>query len=413
MLISIAWRNLWRNKARSTVIILAIAIGIVGGVVSDGLMTGMADQRVEAAISNEVANIQIHNPEYLLNNEIQYLLPDITALTDTISKYPETKAVSAHLRCLAMASSASAGAGVNLIGTVPEKERLVSDIHNHIVEGEYFNSSMRIPAVVGQKLAKKLDLKLNDRIIVTFADTTGTITSGAFEITGIYKTSNTKFDVANLFVKKSDLAALLGFSPQAAHELVIRLKDNNQTDAVMHKINKDFNGLVNSGKITVRAWYDIQPLIKSLIEMTNMFSFIFMVVILVALAFAIINTMVMAIMERTREIGMLMALGMNKKRVFGMIMLETLFLSLAGAILGLAVSLLVVHHYAVYGFDLTALGEGMNAIGYSAIIYFRVNTGFYVTTIVLVVLLALIAAVSPARKALKLQPATAIRNNEF
>ncbi len=413
MLISIAWRNLWRNKARSTVIILAIAIGIVGGVVSDGLMTGMADQRVEAAISNEVANIQIHNPEYLLNNEIQYLLPDVTALENTISKYPETKGVSAHLRCLAMASSASAGAGVNLIGVVPEKEHIVSDIHNHITEGEYFNSKMRIPAVAGQKLAKKLDLKLNDRIIVTFADTTGTITSGAFEIVGIYKTSNTMFDVANLFVKKSDLAALAGFSPQSAHELVIRLNDNSKTDVVVHKIKRDFQAAVQSGKITVRTWYDIQPLIKSIIEMTNMFSFIFMLVILIALAFAIVNTMVMAIMERTREIGMLMALGMNKKRVFSMIMLETLFLSLAGAILGLAVSLLVVHHYAVYGFDLTALGEGMNAIGYSAIIYFRVNTGFYITTIIMVILLALIAAISPARKALKLQPATAIRNNEF
>ncbi len=413
MLLSIAWRNLWRNKARSSVIIMAVAVGITGGVVSDGMMTGMSEQRVEAAIANEVANIQIHNPKFLLNNETEYLLPDYSRLYSVISGYPEVKKATGHLRCQAMASSASAGAGINLVGVVPEEEYSVSDIHKHILEGEYLSDKMKLPAVVGRKLAEKLDLSIDDRIIVTFADTSGTITSGAFEITGIFKTSNTLFDASNVFVKRSDLAALLGFAPGAVHELVIRLKSDDKTGAVLSRIKMDFNRLIKSGKITVRSWDEIEPLIKSMIEMGNMFSFIFMLIILVALAFAIVNTMVMAIMERTREIGMLMALGMNKKRIFSMIMLETLFLSLTGALLGLLVSLGIVHYYAVHGFDLAALGSGMNAIGYAAVIYFKVHTSFYFITILLVVLLALIAAVSPARKALKLQPATAIRNNEF
>jgi len=95
MLAALAWKNLWRNKLRSAVIILAIAIGIIGGIVSDGLMSGMTDQRVNAAIANEVSDIQIQNPKFLLNNEIQYTLPKNLHLVQKIRAYPEVPASTA------------------------------------------------------------------------------------------------------------------------------------------------------------------------------------------------------------------------------------------------------------------------------------------------------------------------------
>jgi len=413
MLAALAWKNLWRNKLRSAVIILAIAIGIIGGIVSDGLMSGMTDQRVNAAIANEVSDIQIQNPKFLLNNEIQYTLPKNLHLVQKIRAYPEVKGVSARLDCQAMATSASAGSGIVAYGVEPSEEVQVSDIHNHIIQGSYLNDKQRIPAVVGKKLAKKLNLELNDRIIITLADTSGTITSGAFQIVGIYKTSNDRFDASAVFVRKKDLAALLDVSTATTHQLAIRLKDNNQTDLVVKKIHHDFQQLIDQKVITVRSWHQIAPLLQSMIAMMNMFSYIFMMVILVALAFGIVNTMMMAIMERTREIGMLMALGLNKRKTFTLIMLETIFLSLVGALVGLIISLFIAHHYATYGIDLSSVGKGMNSIGYSAIVYFRVNTEFYFTTIFMVIIIAIISAISPARKALKLQPASAIRDNNL
>ncbi len=413
MLVSLAWRNIWRNKLRSAVIIAAITIGITGGVVTDGMMTGMTDQRINAAIANELSNIQIQNPQFLLNNEIKYLLPESGTIASTIKGYSEVKGVSSRLQCTAMASSANAGGGVTVFGVVPSDEIKVSDIYKHIIKGSYLNDKQRIPAVIGKKLAEKLDLGIDDRIIITLADTAGTITSGAFRIVGIYKTSNDIFDVANIFVRKKDLAPVINFQPSATHQIAVRLKNNGNTGKVLSKIKSDFKDLVDKKLITVRSWCEISPLLRSMVEMMNLFSFIFMMIILVALAFAIVNTMVMSIMERTREIGMLLALGLNKRKTFTLIMFETLFLSLTGAVAGLLISLLIVHHYAVAGFDLTALGEGLNSIGYAAVIYFRVNTGFYFTTIIMVVFIALISTISPARKALKLQPATAIRDNTF
>ena len=413
MLAALAWKNLWRNKLRSAVIILAIAIGIIGGIVSDGLMSGMTDQRVNAAIANEVSNIQIQNPEFLLNNEIQYTLPESLQLEKKIRTYPEVSGVSARLDCEAMATSASAGSGIVAYGVVPYDEVQVSDIHNHLVQGSYLNNKQRLPAVVGKKLVKKLGLQLNDRIIITLADTSGTITSGAFRIVGIYKTANARFDASAVFVRKKDLAAVLDISQATTHQLAIRLKNNNKTDLVVKKLHHDFSKYIDKELVTIRSWHQIAPMLQSMIAMMNMFSYIFMMVILLALAFGIVNTMTMSIMERTREIGMLMALGLNKKKTFSLIMLETVFLSLAGAAIGLIISLFIAHHYATYGFDLSSVAKGMNSIGYSAIVYFRVNTEFYITTIFMVVFIALISAISPARRALKLQPASAIRDNNL
>lgn len=412
MLATIAWRNLWRNKLRSIIVIAAIAVGITGGIVTDGLMLGMADQRTNSAINNELSNIQIHNPKFLLNKEIKYTLPNLP-LAEKIKSYKEVTGVSERLQCQAMASSASAGAGITTFGVNPSDEMTVSNIHKHIKKGTYLNNKQRIPAVIGLKLAKKLRLDLDDRLIVTLADTSGTITSGAFKIVGIYKTSNNKFDAATVFVRRNDLAALLGFSATDAHQIAIRLNNNNNTEEVVFRIKKDFSKPINQKLITVQSWFEIAPLLRSMVEMMNMFSIIFMVVILIALAFAIVNTMVMSIMERTREFGMLMALGLNKKRTFSLIMLETLFLSLIGATAGLGISLLIINHYNTVGFDLTSVASGMNSLGYSAIVYFRVNTGFYITTVALVIVVAFISAISPARKALKLQPATAIRDEEL
>ncbi|MBN2614392.1 MAG: ABC transporter permease [Bacteroidales bacterium] len=411
MLAAIAWRNLWRNKLRSSVIFASITIGIIGAVITDGFMAGMTDQRADAAIANEVSNIQIHNPEYLLNQEIKYTIPDAEGMVTKIRGLSEVKGVSLRLKINAMAASANAGAGINLYGVQPDAERKVSNLHNLLVSGVYLKNDQRFPAVIGQKLAKKLNIGVGDKLIVTLTDTTGTITSGAYNVVGIYKTANDIFDESHVFVKRSDLSKLVGFPDTTGDEIAILLTNNEQTQQVVDKLNKLFAPMVKQKAILIQSWEQIQPLIKSMIDMMDYFSYLFLLIILAALAFAIINTMLMSVMERTREFGMLMALGMNRRKIFTMILTETIFLSIIGALLGLGISILIVNYYATHGFDLSSVARGMNYLGYSAQIFFRVNSQFYIMSMVLVVIIAMLSGISPAMKALKLQPATAIREN--
>ena len=412
MLRAIAWRNLWRNKLRSSIIMTALTIGIIGAVEMDGYMTGLTNQRVDAAIANEVSDIQLHNPGFLLNQETKYLIPHAGKKADEIRKIANVKAVSVRLKGAAMASSANAGAGISINGVVPDDEYRVSDLHDHIIEGTYLSNKQKIPAVIGQKLAKKLNIGVSDKLIVTMTDSTGTITNGAFLVVGIYKTSNTDFDKNNVFVTRKDLANLIGYPTNAGDEIAILLNSNQHTKAVTKKLNTLFSAEVKSHKLIIQSWDQIQPLLKSMVDMMNYFSYLFLIIVLAALTFAIINTMLMSMMERTREIGMLIALGMNKRKIVRMVMLETLFLSIIGALVGLVISILLVDYLSIHGLDLSSFAKGLNSIGYSSTVYFQVNREFYFTTVIVVVLLAILASIPAMMRALKLQPATAIREED-
>ena len=172
-----------------------------------------------------------------------------------------------------------------------------------------------------------------------------------------------------------------------------------------------FNSEISQKILVVRTWEDISPVLKMLNEMTIQYSMIFVIIILVALSFGIINTMLMAIMERVREIGMLMAIGMSKVKVFFMITLETVFLSITGGILGLSISWILVEIMGISGIDLSSIADGLNSMGYSSYVYPELDLIYYGLIGLLVVVTAIFASIMPARKALKFNPAQAVRHD--
>lgn len=409
MITSISWRNLWRNKLRSLVIISAVTVGILGGVVSDGFMEGMMEQRINAAIANEISNIQLHNTDFLLNNEITYTIQNPDQYVQVAEKMPEIKGISKRLIIGAMASTANAATSVLISGVIPEKEMQVTDISKKIIEGNYLSQSQRIPVVIGKKLAKKLSLKLNNKLIVTLADSFGTITYGAFLVVGIYETSNNLYDESHIFVRYNDLGKLASVSGQV-HEIAIALYQNDQTNSTYDQLSSDFSNQIKTQQIDIKPWQKLEPLLLSMMEMMSFFSYMFLIIILVALAFAIINTMTMAIMERKHEIGMLMAIGMIRRKIFSMIMLETLFLSIIGGIAGLLISYGVVNYFAYYGLNMGSMASGMDYIGYDSVVFFKVSGTFYLISIILVIVTAILSSISPSIKALKMDPVEAIRD---
>jgi ABC-type antimicrobial peptide transport system permease subunit len=141
------------------------------------------------------------------------------------------------------------------------------------------------------------------------------------------------------------------------------------------------------------------------------FGYVFLIIILFALAFGIVNTMLMVVIERTKEIGMLKAIGMINSRIFNMIMLETIFLSIIGGLVGLAISILCIEYYGNHGFSLEAFKEGYNSLGFSSMVYPKNDYQFYVSTTILVIITAILSSIYPARKALKLRAVEAIKDD--
>lgn len=409
MVILISWKNVWRNKARSLVIISAITIGLFGGIFSYALMMGGTMQRIDSAIKYETASLQLHNPAYLLEEDIKNSIENPQKFAQQIKQLEEVKGLSDRLKSTAMISTAYASSGVVVNGVYPKKETKVTMLSEAMIAGDYLSENDRIPIVIGRKLAKKLNADIGDKLILSVPEFGGDVANGAFILKGIYDTQNDMFDGMQAFIKKGDLAGLIGVDVSTTSELAISLFDTELSNAVAEKLRSTFSTEIEEESIVIRTWKEIDPSLSLMIDSMGFFSWIFVGIILVALAFGIVNTMLMVVLERVHEIGMLMAIGMNKARVFAMIMWETVFLSITGGIAGMLLSTAFIAYFKTNGMDLSAVAEGMNSIGFSSVIYPEAPASFYIEVTLMIIITAILASIYPALKALRLNPAEAVR----
>ncbi len=405
MLTQIAWRNVWRNKTRSLVIIIAVALGLWGGIFSDAFMQGMSEQQIYSVIHTETGHIQLNQKGFLLNHDMQVQIQNADSILANIRSNPAVAGVSAIIQVTAMASTASGSSGIMVNGIQPSDQEKVSDISQLLIQGDYFKSDQPNQVVIGQQLADKLKVKLHSRIVLTLQTTAGDIVYGAFRVTGIFRTHDSEFDKQMIFIRNKDLQQLISFPSGAASIMTVLLHKTDDTKKITTSLEKQYPGL------QVQSYIQLSPMMQVLSETMQEVTLIFVGIILIALAFGIINTMLMAVLDRTREIGMLLSIGMKPSKVFGMIMLETIFLSLTGAVIGVLVSIATISWFGQRGINLSFIAEGFNALGYSSIVYPALGVNFYIMLAIMVIAIALIAGLFPARRAIRLKPAEAIRGD--
>ncbi|MBG6185900.1 ABC transporter permease [Flavobacterium sp. CAN_S2] len=402
MLTKIASRNIWRSRKRSLIIITAVSIGLWAGIFMMAFYNGMIEQRINSAITDELSHIQVHHPKFRKEYDIKYRLSEGRKIVETIRKDSKIKAVAGRVILKGMIASASGSSGITINGIMPEAEQVLTNLNGKIIKGNYFNPQKTNEIILSEKLSKKLKLNLNKKTILTFQNAEGNLASGAFRITAIYKTVNGPYDDSNVFVKIMDIDSLAGI-PNAMNEIAILLKSNTELEEIQKKLKDKFP------KTEVKNWMEISPELGLTISVGDQMVFIFMGIILLALAFGIVNTMMMAVLERTREIGMLLALGMNKFKIFMMILLETLFLIIAGCPVGILLAFVSIAITQRTGIDFSNFSEAYSSFGYSSIIYPSLTARQFGIIMLLVFITALFSALFPARRALKLNPAESLK----
>jgi len=404
MIWSIAWKNIWRNKIRSLIVIFAVAIGIYGGAYSCAIMFGMSKQKIDSAIKNEVSHLQIHHKSFLENNDIKYFIPDAETISAKVSKISGVKAVSLRTKITGMIFSANASTGVQIVGIDPNSEKMVTGINHSVCDscGKYFEGVKRNPVLLSRKMAEKLKVRLHSKIIIRFQGLDGNLVESAFKVVGIYQTKNGIFDEINIFVRQTDLAPIIG-DGMAYHEIAVLLKDNDEVKNITANLKQQYPDL------SIMSWSELAPDLQLLTATLNTMLYFLVGIILLALAFGIVNTMLMVVLERTRELGMLMSIGMNHGRIFRMIMLETILLSLTGGIIGLVLTVFTVLITAKTGINFESVSQGFEAVGYDSLVFPEISTEFLVIIMIMVVTTGILSSIYPARKALKLRPADAVR----
>jgi len=402
-LLKISWRNIWRNKARSIVIILAVGFGLWGGIFATALINGMMKQQFESGIRHQVSHIQIHHPDYVTEKQIEHSIDQWDEIEDYLQQSPNVIAWSSRTLSNGMLANASMTSGVDIYGIDKEQEHTTTAFKETIIEGDYFESVTSNAILIGSALADKMKIKTANRIVVTFQDYHGDITSAAFRVCGIYRTSNSTNDLKNVYVRQAELTELAGKS-NLINEIAILLDDIDHVNAFRDQLKSKFPAY------EIRTWAEISPDLAFMTEFSGIALMVLLIIILFALAFGLLNTMLMTIFERTRELGVLMSVGMNKTKVFTMILLETSFLIITGALFGSAVGSVTVFLTGKKGLDLTSMGaDTMSEFGFDPVIYPQLEQMFYVNLALLVLMTAILASLYPAWKALRLKPAEAVR----
>ena len=394
MLLKLAWKNVWRNRLRSGIMVAAMVFGLLGVVLMVGFVRAMTINMLENAIKYQTAHLQVHNAKFLVNEELGAWLTDAVGIAARIRKLQGVTGVTVRHVVDGMLASAASSRGVRINGVAAGDEAKVTSLGESLVEGQMLPEKRRNPILVSRRSADKLNLRIGSKVVLTFSDIQGDVSGAAFRVCGFYSTPASRFDEGNVYVRRADLMGYTGLSQ--SHEIAIRLADGETID----KFKEAIAGQVGKRGI-VQDWSEVQPVLAALSGSMDVSNNIMIGVFVLALGFGIVNIMLMSVFERTREFGMLMAVGMTGSKVLDLVVLESLLLGGVGSLIGLAASSLMIAITANIGLPFGSMAEGLGVFGVDTVLYPEVPFTTYLGTLALLLFTSVLAALYPARQIMK------------
>lgn len=402
--IRLAWRNIWRHKRRTLIVVLSIAMSLAMMMMYDGLMVGFNDAIYANAVKILGGNIQIHADGYRMKNGSKPLLPlaNDQALLMAANDIPGIQVASRRINTGGILTNHTGAFSVTITGIEPEKEKPISLVAANIKSGRDLTAADQDTILIGQGLADAMDVKVGDRITMAGTEIHNQTVKRSMTIAGIYDVGLPEIEKRTVYISLSEAGYLFGLDGKAT-EIVLFLEKLGQEKEIIQKLDKTIPG------------YEIDPWIKNFPEMSatmerkNSVMDIFGVIILLIAGIGILNMLLMAVFERTREIGVLGALGIKPRQIGWMFILEGAMMGIVGLIAGVALGLLINSIFASVGFDYSQFA-GMT--DYTALIKGRVYSTLGLEKIwqrvVTVLVIAVLSSLYPARTASLKEPAIAL-----
>ena len=400
MIVTLAWKNMLRSKCRSFVVIGAITVGVWALIFLFSFMNSFSEAYRRNSVNYEYSHIQVHHPDYLIEPDIDKVVSQLSQLEAYLEERGILRSISKRQIVSGMIGSAKTTSGVRIYGIDPDSEGATTSLKTHLLEGNYFNKLKRNPILLSREVADKLNLKIKSKVVLTFQNIQGDITSAAFRVEGIFNSTSPRINGGVVYVKNEDLSRLIGF--RGVNEVALLFDDIKVIEDVKIDLKSKFD-------LSVSSYRDLAPEFDLLDQQSTISKQVLTSIIMLALLFGIINTMLMAVLERTREIGMLKAIGMQRVRIFLMIIFETVVLSLVGGPIGLVLGYLTVWRTGTTGIDFSAYADSLSQYGYGTMFYPLLEADMYLILMVTVLITALVGAIYPAYKAVSLNPLEAIR----
>jgi ABC-type lipoprotein release transport system permease subunit len=425
MILRVAWRNLWRRRKRTLLTSLAMGVGVALSMATMSLQKGVYLEVFDEMVTDSLGHVQLHHPNYPQYNRMHETIPHAEALARAAEKVKGASMSVQRLFTAALAGGLERSAGALVTGVEPEREARLSELDREVTEGRWLASQAQGEAVLGYKLAQELKLSVGQELALIGQDNFGGMASELFKVVGLVSSGAVEMDEAGVWVHLHDAQALLVLEGQAHEVLVVgrgeavaedldALKELKRQVAELEG-GSEFSVQGLSGKkLSVRTWREARPSLGQMMDTQRASSLIMLMVVLAVSALGVLNTMLMAVFERSKELGLMLALGVSPARVGAMVVSEALLLASLSAVVGGALGGALNLYLARVGVDFSVNGEGLS---YGGIRLSPVIKGVWSWSDVGVALSALmivtlVASLWPAFKAARMHPITSLKERD-
>ncbi len=349
LLVSLAWRNLWRQRRRTLLTLASIAFG---GFLTL-LMTALQDRSFAEFIDNAArmgsGHVALQHPEFRDTPTLTRTVGDTTAKRAVLEADPDAAHAVERVTGQAMVATAADSFGAFFIAYDPALESADTlTFTRSVTEGQLFTRADEPGVVLGERLAANLDAQLGDKVVYTLTDRRGEIITGMQRLVGTVRTGAPSIDGALVLLPIGTLRTLVGYDPTEATQVALFLADGRATYDAAARIDPQIGP-----ETAVLTWDEIQPEIRTFVAMKVGGSRVMEIIIGLLVAAGIFNTLFMSVLERTREFGIMLAIGYSPRQLFGMVMLESSFLAALGLVASAAVTGPVYYHLSRTGIDMS------------------------------------------------------------
>ncbi len=405
LIAKLAWRNVWRNKRRTIITLGSIGFGLAALLFQQSLIKTLQNQIVEKSTRTYTAHIQIQAKKTTDTKVPDFRIANPIPVYEAVKKIPEITGWSPRIIFTGLVSSPQTSKGSLVVGVDPATEKSLTIIDSYLIEGKYLSTADDRQVMMGVKLAKELDLRLGEKLVIMVQGSDGSLSAEAFRLCGIYKTDSPVYDGQIVYVPLSATQRLL-VCGQEVSIVGAKVRSEDEIDSVRDKLAL----ALKDEEVSVLTWRESAHEIVSIQQFQNAVLLIVLIIIFSIVALGIFNTLLMSLFERIREFGLMMALGAKPAHVAGLIIVESAILGALGIAVGIVGGSALIFYFGKNGIALPI----SDAMGYwmpfDKVLYLKFVWKEHLLSCLAALLTSIVAALFPALHASRLKPANALRH---